>query len=291
MPYPAIPDLPALASVAGFLGSTTRVAAAVEALTMDRFLLDRLFTAGPTTVGDALVFDQQVESNLFLDRPVENIRPGAQFPRLDASMGIPTAVLAQLYGGELAMTWDEVEQDRDDLLSTRLTRLGNDVLRKSDNIVLDALGAAPVNSLAVATPWATATGAAIVANLIDAVSLIEDPDLGFVATMAVLRPASVAAAMKNKDFRDALEGTSDPQILRTGNVGTILGLTIYTSTRLPVGTGYVAAARQVGTYAGDRTTRSHRYVEDRSHNNVVQGWRKNAVGVSAPLAATRLTGL
>ena len=149
--YPPIVTLPVDASVAAFLASATRVTAAVDEMTRQRFVADALFAPGPNA--SAVVYDQILTGGSFLATDVEEIRPGAAFPRLAHNLAGPLAAAAAKYGGEVPITWEERDDNRTDILKQRTGQLANTILRKVDGIAMAALAAAPTNTLAAGTAW------------------------------------------------------------------------------------------------------------------------------------------
>lgn len=288
---PPIPDIAAMNSVGGYLANVVRIEAAIQALTADRFIADRLFSPPPSSTANATAvsFEQVTAGGQFTVRDVEARRPGSTFPRLTVG-GVLMSSLVEQYGGEIGITWEERDDNRTDLLGQRQTALGNTLVRKSDTVAIDALAVAPTNTLAAGTGWGTATAVQKLGNIIDAISLINDADLGYLATMFVGTPAQIASLLKEKDIRDGLV-PSTSAALGSGSIGTLLGIEFFASPRIPVGTAYVAAGRQIGSLAGDAAPRVHRYEDDPTHQTLVQSWRRLAALVTSPLAAVRITGL
>src|SRR3954464_7478246 len=58
----------------------TRVTKMVMDLTLQRFLLDRLFTSAGGVTGGAVLYDLVTENELYATRDVEKVAPGAEFP-------------------------------------------------------------------------------------------------------------------------------------------------------------------------------------------------------------------
>ena len=58
----------------------TRVTRLVADLTLQRFLLERLFTRGGGITGGAVVYDEITENDIYAIRDVETVESGEEFP-------------------------------------------------------------------------------------------------------------------------------------------------------------------------------------------------------------------
>src|SRR5436190_2344396 len=67
----------------------TRVTKMVQDLTLEKFLLDRLFTSAGGVTGGAVIYDQVTENDLYTIRDVEKVAPGAEFPEVTSARLAP----------------------------------------------------------------------------------------------------------------------------------------------------------------------------------------------------------
>jgi hypothetical protein len=58
----------------------TRVTRLVNDLTLQRFLIDRLFTRGGAITGGAVLYDEITENDIYAIRDVELVEAGEEFP-------------------------------------------------------------------------------------------------------------------------------------------------------------------------------------------------------------------
>jgi hypothetical protein len=62
------------------LQQPTRITAFLMDITLQRFILDRLFTSPGGVTGGAVVYDVIQENDLYTDRDVEPVAPGCRVP-------------------------------------------------------------------------------------------------------------------------------------------------------------------------------------------------------------------
>jgi hypothetical protein len=277
-------------TVSGYLQNPTRVRRLVENLTYERFIADRLFTPGPPAVGGAVLFDQVTANDIFLARDVESIRPGQEFPILTDTAPTPKLAAIEKWGGRVYVTDEQRDRNQYDVFARETRKLANTVVRKVDDVAIATLQAAPINTF-VGSDWTAATGATMIANLIDGAGAINDPDLGYVADLVLLHPTQFNELLKQKDFRDAMQANTDNSILREGIIGTFLGMTFGRSNRIAAGTGYVASSRLVGGISDEVPLRTTVYRVDGEESTFIQSGRRVVAYVTDPKAATQLTGI
>jgi hypothetical protein len=63
----------------------TRVTKMVQDLTLQKFLLDKLFTSAGGVTGGAVLYDQVTENDLYSTRDVEKIAPGSEFSNITSA--------------------------------------------------------------------------------------------------------------------------------------------------------------------------------------------------------------
>lgn len=282
-------------TVSTFLDNPARVTRVVADLVAQRFIADLIFSAGPLATGGAVVYDQVTGGYVFLDRDVEAIQPGAEFPLLTGADLLAKVASVEKYGGAVEFTKEAIQRNRIDLLNNRLTQLRNTIVRKADSVAIGVLDAAPINN-AVGTDWTAATGEQVIANMITAIGLINNPDNGYVASDGFLNPTQADEIMAKKDVRDAMQAPGDPgRVLRTGTLGDILNVTWHKSNRIPAGELRVVASGSVGGISDEDAvgTQVFPWQTDQTRRQVstLMGWRSFAPFVTDPLAVTRMTGI
>lgn len=277
-------------SVSVYLQTPTRVHRVINDLTLNRFIADKLLSPGPRVTGGAVVYDQVTQGDFFLARDVQKIRPGMEYPTLTDTMPTPKVAPIDKWGGQVFITDEDRDRNAVDVFVRETRKLANTIVKRVDAIAIATLAAAPINTFTGAS-WASASGDTMIANLVDATMLINNPDMGYVADLVILNPAQFNALLKNNNFRLALQAFSPESILRMGLIGTFLGMTFAQSNRVPAGTAYIAASGMVGSIADEVPLSTNVYREEGQDVTYVKSGRRFTVYITDPKAAVAVVGL
>ena len=291
-PYPPAPPVVAgnTITVSAFLNTPTRVQRAIEALTLQRFIADVIFGAGPAVNGGSVMYDQLLgPDDIFTGRDVQEIEPGSEFPILNTGERMPLVAIARKYGGEIMLTDEAVRRDNRNLLNREMTRLRNTIIRKVDTVAMAALAAAPTQTMAASADWSLAA-TDVVADLATAASLVSSLDMGYVADTVLVNPAQSLDLVKDKDIRDAMPRERDNSLIRTGNLGRVLGLDFIESNRVPAGTVYVLQRRIAGGISDEVPLYARPIPDARRETTFIHGARVVVPYVTDPKAVVRITG-
>lgn len=291
-PFPPAPPTVAgdLITVSMFLNNPTRVQRTIEDITNLRFVADVILAEGPAIPSGSVIFDQITEQGqIFLDRDVEEIEPGADFPILNALEAGPLVAIARKYGGEVFLTYEDVRRDRRDKLGRRLTQLRNTIVRKVDRIAMAALRAAPIIAQAASGDWSTAA-TDIVRDLAIAKNSISRLELGYMADTALIHDDQELDLMSDKDIRDALPRERDNSLIRTGNVGRLMGLDFIATSQVAAGEVFVLQRKVAGSISDEVPMYARPLDEPRQERTYLHGARVPAVYITDPKAVVRITG-
>ncbi len=304
--FPTISGVNVTMSV--FLRTPARVQKAITDFTLERFVMDKIFSKGPAATGGAVIFDQVTQTFFFLDRDVQEVRPGSRFPVLAGGEQLPSVATVRKLGGEVMLTVEAVRRDNRDLLARELRRLGNNVVRYVDASAVAALNAAPIYTMTAAATWSTA-GTDPLADIATAAEMIYGPDLGYVPDVLMMNPGNHAIAVKNTTLRAALPreninmraaglgpdheptggGISNP--IFGGFINELEGLTIYLTNRVPLGTAYILQSKMVGSYSDEVPEYYKPIYEPREETTYIHGARITVPYVTDPLACVKITGI
>ncbi|MEG1971276.1 MAG: major capsid protein [Burkholderiaceae bacterium] len=278
-------------TVEQYLKQPTRVERQLNNLALERFLADKIFGKG-TAEGGAVIYDRITENSLYLEREVQVIEPGSNFPILnDSDTGANVAVVEK-HGGGVIITYEDGRRDRRDKLKRESTRLVNTITRKTDTRALAILDKDPDIPTAAGTDWSDPATRDAIGDIAGAMSQINNSDLGYNTTMAIVNPVQALALFGDKSIRDALprENKNDNPIA-SGTINGLMGLTWYESNRVPVGTAWFMGGQQVGSIH-DEIPQYTRVVDDQLRERwVIMGARVAVPVVTDPFAAFKLTGL
>ncbi len=276
-------------TVSLFLQNPPWVQRAITDLSLQRFVTDLIFSSGPAAEGGAVIYDQVTTSDLYLDRDVQEIEPGGEFPLLDKADVGPLVAIARKYGGEVMLYWEDIRRDRRGKLAKQMVRLRNTIVKKADTISMAALRAAPITQQVASGAWAT-PGTDIIADIVTASGSVDALDLGYATDTILVSPSGAQNLLKDKDIRDALPRERDDSLIRTGNIGRILGHDIVSTNRVVAGEVFVLQRKVVGGVSDEVPLYARPIEDDRRERTFIHGARVPAVYITDPKAAVRITG-
>jgi hypothetical protein len=301
MPTPYPPAPPTVSgnniTVDAFLNNPARVQRAINDLTLNRFLADRIFAEGPRATGGAVLYDQLTSGgDYFTSRDVQAIEPATEFPILNSGETMPLVAAVTKWGGSAVFSYEAVRRDRRDLLARELVRLRNTIIRKIDTVGMAALNAAPLHTQAAAAVWTTATNDLSI-DIFTAVSTIDEQDMGYNATAAIIHPSDVLSIRKNTAIRSIMPRENrgaggQPDLLSSADLDGFLGIRRwYVSNRQTAGTVHVLAERQIGGISDELPLYSRTVDEETKERYRVMSARIAVPYVTDPKAVVKITGV
>lgn len=273
------------------LREPTRVTRRIADLTLQRFITSQIFATGAGVQGGAVVYDQATLNDLYLERDVERVAPGDEFPLVTSTRPTPSVALVEKWGGKFFIT-DEA-RDRNDIahFNNQVTKLGNTIVRKVNTnavAVLDAaitaLGGAGTfagnNWGAVVTSGASQSVAGLwpAADFAKAEMLAEVDELGYTYDLWLLNPAQQMQLA-------IIYGSALADVLASAGIRT------YVSNRIPAGTGYAVATGQVGELRVEQPLTTETWRESKIQSEWVQASVRPVMYVTEPYAVKKITGL
>lgn len=288
---PPVPTVSgSLITVDQYLQQPARVTRTLQRLTLQRFIADLIFGQGPKATGGAVLYDQLTANDLFLKDDVERIEPGMDYPILTDEAPTPKLAAVGKWGGRVFITDEQKDRNATDVLARELTKLGNTIVRKVDTIAIATLNAAPILTFG-GVDWTNAADNVILSNLVDAFTLVNDPDMGYEIDTVLLNPVQSADMLKNKSLRDALGPTAQEAIIRGASLGNLLNADFYKSNRVAAGTAYALMRRTVGGISDEAPLGSKNYRTEQNDRTWVQAARRLVPYVTDPLCCVKLVGI
>lgn len=281
-----------LITIDTMLQQPTRITAFLMDLTLQRFIIDRIFTSEGGVSGGAVVYDQAIENELYLDRDVERVAPGAEFPIVSSQRRAPKIAEVEKYGGKYFFT-DEA-RDRNDQAAFRNenVKLANTVVRKLNSQAVAVLEAAIAgnggNSTFVGNDWSAAipngsnpTAPALTpgADLAKANLLADQRELGIQYNILLLNPV-------NLNEMRLFYGSSLSKMLEDNGFDEA-----YASNRVTVGTAYAVAEGQLGEMRLEQPLATETWREQGTQRTWVQSSVRPVMFVTNPFAVMKITGL
>lgn len=279
------------------LQQPTRVTMFLMDITLQRFILDRLFNSAGGVTGGAVVFDVLAGNDLYADREIGGpIRPATEFPVVTSSRRAPSVAEVEKYGGKFWFS-DEA-RDRNDQTAFRNenVRLGNTIVRKLNTRAIEILEAAIAanggQSTFVGNDWSAAVpaGAAPTApaltpggDFAKAQMLADVVELGIQYNIALLNPVNL---MELRLYYDALGGGSLERMLADHGFDEV-----YATNRVTLGTAYFVAEGQLGDLRIEKPLGTETWREPGTERTWVQASVRPVMYVNNPFAVMKVTGL
>jgi hypothetical protein len=273
------------------LNEPTRVTRRIADLTLQRFIVSQIFATGGPVSGGAVVYDQALLNELYLERDVERVMPGDEFPIVTSVRQAPKVAEVEKWGGKFFVT-DEA-RDRNDVTSfnNQVTQLANTIVRKVNTRAVETLEAAIAalggagtfvgnNWNAVVTTGTSATSAAgwPAADFAKAQMLADVDELGVTYDLWLVNPAQKAQLA-------IIYGSALADVLAAN------GIVMEASNRIAAGTAYVVERGQVGEIRVEKALGTESWREQSTERTWVQSSVRPVMYVTNPYSIRKVTGL
>lgn len=273
------------------LNQPTRITRRIADITLQRFIVARIFANAGGVSGGAVVYDQATANELFTARDVERVMPGDQFPLVTSVRSNPKVAEVEKWGGKFFVTDEARDRNATAYFDIQVTQLANTIERK-------------VNARAVATLEAaiTALGGAgeFIGNDWDAVI-----SGGGTQSESRLWPAGDFAKAQMKADQEELGVTYDLWLLnpaqmyqlaviygdKLAQVLASFNIEVFSSNRVPVNTAYAVARGQVGELRIEQPLGTETWREQSTQRTWVQSSVRPVMYVTNPYAIKKITNL
>lgn len=275
------------------LQQPNRITRRIADLSLQRFIVSRIFSTGGTAVrGGAILYEQALANDLYTNRDVERVAPGAEFPIVGSDRRGPKVAEVEKWGGKFKIT-DEARR-RNDIVhfNNQVTMLSNTIVRKVNQraiteleAAIAALGGAGTfignNWQAVITAGTSATNNADMpaGDFAKAQQIADVDELGVVYDLWIVNPQE-AAALK------VIYGDKLADVLRSNGIEEV-----YPSNRVAAGTAYAVARGQVGFLEYEQGLGTETWREPKNECTWTQSSVLPVMGVTNPMSIRKVTGL
>jgi len=275
------------------LANPKRVTRVISDLMLTNYYVDKVFAPAGDITGGAVVYDQATGNELFSNRDVERVEPGAEFPIVAFDRGNPYTAQVEKYGGKFPVTDEARRRNQTGRVNRALLQLSNTIVRKVQTRALAELAAAITANSRTASGIGWATAAALtsanraptttpVNDLTNVEKSVATTELGYQYNYAIMNP------QEWRNFRLAAGGDSGTarELLADSGINDV-----WVTNRKTAGTVYWLAQQQVGElgYEVPLTTETWRDPE-----GAQQDWFQSSilpvVYVTDPFAILETTG-
>lgn len=270
-----------------------RITKRLADLTLQKFIVDRIFaSSGVTVASGAVIFDQVTANQLYTNRDIERRMPGDEYPIVGSDRTAPQVATSEDWGGKFFIT-DEA-RNRNDIahFNNQVTALGNTIVRKTNQRAVVTLEAAIAglagagtfvghNWAAVVTAGTSASSASAypTADFAHAQMVADQDELGVAYDLWLCNPQELA------QLRTIYQG-------QLANVLDSFGIAeVFASNRVPAGTAYAVARGQVGFLDYEQGLATETWREQKTKRTWVQSSVLPIMGVTNPFSIKKITGL
>lgn len=274
------------------LNQPTRVTSMISDLTLQRFIMDRIFTSAGGITGGAIVYDEVTTNELYLERDIRRVAAGDEFPLVTGVRRAPKVAEPEKWGGKFFMTKEARLRNDVSQFTMRTRQLGNTIVRKLNQ-----------RAVAILEASITASGQSVVGNNWDNVVTA-----GAGASNASAYPAFDFMNIQSMADTDELGVVIDLWILHPNQwlrLGTIYGagladmlasagISVFVSPRVTAGTAYALASGMVGEFRVEfplDTETAEEGAPTLRQRTWVQTSVSIAMFVNNPYAVFKVTGL
>jgi hypothetical protein len=272
------------------LQSPTRVTRTVMDLTLQRFFADRVFANTGGVSGGAVVYDELIANDLYLERDIGRTTPGDEFPVVTSTRRAPKVAEVEKWGAKFYTTIEARDRNDVSVFTRHVRQLANTIVRKINQRAVEVLEAAvqasPTRQVtgnswsAVVTAGSTASNSTLWPgyDFARAQMLAEVDELGIVYDLWILNPADYLQLAR-------IYGTGLNDLLRS------LGIDIFVTNRVTAGTAYVVAQRQPGQMRIEQALATEQWYEEKTQRYWTQTSVRPLMFVDNRFAVLKFVGL
>ncbi len=198
-----------LITIDELLAQPTRITRDIADIAQQRMFTDRIFTPAGNIQGGAVLFEQPnaVLSDLYAERDVQEVAPGAVFPLMTFLRGQPMVARPRKIGGKWYVTREARLRNDTALLARYIRQTGNTIIHKTDQMALAELDAVATAQTRFRTGQSWSTAAAVtqlnrsginlpLADIIAAQNAVDLEERGVVLNGIVLHPNDNASLVQ-----------------------------------------------------------------------------------------------
>ncbi|KOS56438.1 hypothetical protein [Rhodococcus rhodochrous] len=279
-----------------FLASPTLVSRRATELARQRFISDVLLTARTDVQGGAIVFEQ--DDPLYVERPVEMISPGGEYPQTGLADAVPQAVKVNKWGQDVPITDEKIKRSNFGAVEKALTRLVNTAVKNCDAIALSLIASQVTQTQAV-TDGAWSASTKILRDIMLAKAQIIGLNKGYDPNVLVVDDTTWAYLASDPTIQTARAREDSANTIYTGEFPMIAGLTILPTPNLPAAGAWVIDTNALGGIADEKLgggytgeTIETKSIRDEDNDQwKVRARRVFVPYVSEPGAAVKITGI
>lgn len=281
-----------------------RIYRALNTLVQQRLIGDKVLTGRVDLTGSGSVIYETGEAIMVDDDP-EEVSPLSEYPLVGAGTPDLSALKLSKRGLKTIVSDEMIAHNRIDKLMRDLRKIANKLVKYQDGTTLSAISSKVTQTQAAKGKWDGSETGKTPNPFVDvglAGAQIDEQDKGYAADFVALTPTLFVYAISTAAVLDYMPRETANNIISTGNMAQIAGVTYLKTTNMPSGVqGLVGDSRMLGSQAFERLgggyqgqaggVETKRYRDDKADGVVVQARIVRSPMVIEPDAAVKLTGL
>lgn len=275
------------------LNQPNRITRRLADISLQRFIVNRIFSTGGTAVaGGAILYEQLLANDLYADRGVERVAPGAEFPIVGSTRRGPKVAEVEKYGGKFKFTDEARKRNAAVMFDNQVTQLSNTIVQKVNTRAVAELEAA-IAALGGAGTFIGNNWQTVVTNGSSASNNSELPGADFAAAQLIADQDELGVHydlwLVNPQEMAQLKVIYGPA---WRDVLTSFGITeVFASNRVAAGTAYAVARGQVGFLEYEQGLGTQTWYDNEIESWWVQSSVRPVMGITNPLSIRKVTGL
>lgn len=292
-PYPLGPPTVSgtTITVDTMLKQPTRITRVIQDITLQRFLLDQLFSSDGGVTGGAVIYDRPTANDLYLDRDFQQIEPGAEFPIVTSQVPAPMTATVEKWGAKTFITDEARDRNDSSKLMNELRKMGNTIVRKLNQRAVEEVESVftdfpsqviPGNDWTAVTTLGTNPTAYAdqpVGDLVAVQLHNEAMELGMVHDTLLMNPQERARLQ-------LIYGQNWQAVLSSYGYSNT-----YVSNRVAAGTAYSIASGELGSMRIEKPLGTETWREEKTERTWIQSSVRPLMYIANPFAVIKLTGL
>lgn len=277
------------------LSNPTIITREIAQLADQKFFASKVFSDAGGIDGGAILYElpPTTATDLFAERAIQEVEPGAEFPVLTFLRGVPVVAKPKKIGGKVPVTKEAKKRNNVRYMQRAMIQAANTIALTLDAMAVSVLNTAiSGNSRTVAgQSWSTAAGVTNlnvsgtnqpIADLLTARKTVELELRGHMLNSAILHPNQELSLGQIA----ARVGTTIDMLLSTAGIENW-----YSSPRVTAGTVILYEEGQVGGWANEFPLEEETWYEPEEQTDWYQWSVSPAMFVDDPYALLELTGV
>lgn len=216
-----------------------RIYRILNTIVQQRLIGHKLLTGRVDLTGTGAAI-YEIAENIFADSQSQTVAPLAEYPLTATTPGTLATVKPLKDGLKTIISDEAVAHNRIDKVLRDLIKIANTLVFKADGLTLAAVTSKVVQTQSVVAAWNTDTANPFV-DIGLAAAQIDEQNKGYSANVVALRPTAFVYAISRAAILNYMPREDAANIISTGNMARIAGMTYLKTTNMPTGTSVVVA--------------------------------------------------